>query len=303
MENLSIFILCHNRSTDAKAAIQSVLNQKNTAFSLTISDNSSNDEVECMVKIEFPDACYIRRRPMLQVLEHFNQCIDEVKSSYFCLFHDDDVMNQDFFAEVTTCLHSHPNAIAFGCNANIEYFGKLQPQSSFLSFRQIEMISSSRDLAVRYFSRSQSGIAPFPGYVYKREAVGDLRFHPEGGKYSDVTWLLNLASKGPILWINKPLMTYRLHESNDGGIESRRDRLRFLGYLKKNLPELGRDILRDYRYSFIYKTVLNNCNAEYSKRKRLASAFLRKYRWMRYSRFDTYKALIMRTFVNWMAKK
>lgn len=302
MEHLSIFILCHNRPDDARQAIRSVLAQSDKAFSLTVSDNSSNDDVRRMVQNEYPDVHYVRRVPMLPALEHFNRCIDEVQGGYFCLFHDDDIMGPDFVAELGSYLHSHPGMIAFGCNAHIESFGKLPQKPSFLSFRKTETISSPRDLAARYFSRAQSGIAPFPAYVYNKERIGQIRFDPEGGKYADVTWLLNLSMKGPILWINKPLMTYRIHASNDGATESRRDRLRFLAFIKKNHALLGSAILQDYRCSFIYKTVMKSPDLSHPMRRRVADAFVKHYRWARYLRLDTYLALTRRALTKWLAK-
>ena len=297
MEKLSIYILCHNRPEDARQAVRSVLAQRDGDFTLTVSDNSSNDDVQRMMKTDFPEVLYVRRVPMLPALAHFNRCIDEAPDGYFCLFHDDDLMGPDFVAEVHASLQALPTTIALGCNAHIESFGQLQKKPSFLSSRNIETISSARDLAARYFSRAQSGIAPFPSYVYHKPQLGQLRFKLDGGKYSDVTWLLNLAMKGHIRWISKPLMTYRIHTSNDGATESRRDRLRFLAFIKKNRTMLGSEVLQDYRCSFIYKTFLKSADLSHPSRNRLAQAFVQHYRWARYARFDTYEALFKRALV------
>lgn len=303
MESLTIYILCHNRPDDARQAILSILRQTDEGFTLVVSDNSSNDEVEHLVKNEFPDINYVRRSPMLKPHEHFRRCIVEAKDDYFCLFHDDDVMSPDFVSEMKKHMHAFPDAIAIGCNANIESFGKLESHPSFRSFRKFELITSPRQLAMRYFSRSQSGIAPFPGYVYNRKIVENQKLPHEGGKYADVTWLLNLAKKGGIIWVNKPLMTYRLHASNDGNTESRRDRLSFLGYLKQNKSTLGNGILQDYRCSFIYKKVLITNDGLHLKRRSVATSFIRKYRWSRYARFASYRALAKRALVKWMTRK
>ncbi|MDI1246507.1 MAG: glycosyltransferase family A protein [Rhodoferax sp.] len=301
MEILSLFILCHNRPDDARLAIRSVLAQSDKAFSLTVSDNSSNDEVQCMIQNEYPDVHYVRRLPMLPALEHFNRCIDEVQTGYFCLFHDDDLMGADFVAGFSEYLQKFPEMIAYACNAHIESFGKLQQKLSFLSCRNTETISSPRVLAARYFSRAQLGIAPFPAYVYSKERIGKLRFEPDGGKYADVTWLLGLSMKGPVLWISRPLMTYRIHASNDGATESRRDRLRFLAFIKKNHALLGNAILQDYRCSFVYKTILKSPDRSHPIRRRIAKAFVKHYRWARYARLETYQALAKRVLVKWLA--
>jgi glycosyltransferase involved in cell wall biosynthesis len=302
MKALTIYILCHNRPDDARQAILSVLKQDDPAFTLIVSDNSSNDEVGHMVKSEFPDISYLRRLPMLPALEHFNRCIEEAQSDYFCLFHDDDLMSPDFVRVMNKSIHDYPSAIAFGCNANIESFGKLKLRPSFRSFRSHELIATQRDLAMRYFSRAQSGIAPFPGYVYNRRQIAERRIPADGGKYADVTWLLSLVSTGQIVWINKPLMTYRMHASNDGNVESMRDRLRFLRYLKQNRIQIGNGVLQDYRCSFIYKTISKTDDNFHLKRRKAAISFLNTYRWSRYARLDTYRLLFNRALIKLKTK-
>lgn len=302
MKTLTIYILCHNRPVDARQAILSVIRQDDQAFTLIVSDNSSNDEVEHMVKSEFPKISYIRRVPMLPALDHFNRCIEDAQSDYFCLFHDDDLMSPDFVSAMKKDMRDYPSAIAFGCNANIESFGKLGRRPSFRSFRSHELIASPRDLAMRYFSRAQSGIAPFPSYVYNRHKVGAQRIPVDGGKYADVTWLLNLAKTGQIVWINQSLMTYRMHASNDGNVESLRDRLRFLRYLKKNRLQIGDSVLQDYRCSFIYKRISKFEDVLRLNRRKVANSFLKNYRWSRYARLDTTMALVNRALIKLKTK-
>lgn len=302
MKTLTIYILCHNRPDSAREAIQSVIDQTSWTFTLTVSDNSSNDDVERMVKSEFPDIHYIRRTPMLRVSLHFNRCIEEANTDYFCLFHDDDIMSPNYVESMMQCAHINPSAIAIGCNANNEKFGKLEPRTSFRSFRKYELVGSPRNLAMRYFSRAQSGFAPFPGYIYNRHLVGDLRLPVDGGKYADVTWLLCLSMKAPIVWINSPLMIYRMHESNDSNLESLRDRLKLLGFLKQNGEIFGEGLLKDYRCSFIYKKILKMQFKGHAARHGMAVSFLNNYRWSRYARPDFYKALAVRVLVKWMAE-
>lgn len=294
MSSLGIFILCHNRPDDARRAIRSALTQTDLDYQLIISDNSTDDLVESLVHEEFSSLHYVRRRPGLAALEHFNRCLEEATNSHVCLFHDDDLLAPDFVKQVKATMSLYPDAIAIGCNAQIEVLGKLQPKLSFLSLNHHEVIASPSDLARRYFGRHQSGIAPFPGYVYQRRRLGDTRFAPSEGKYSDVTWLLRLAAQGQIVWIRHPLMTYRIHGNNDGLQESRRDRLRFLAYLKRHQVSLGADLLDDYRCSFIYKPIVQTQQTKHVRQRHVAIRFLRFYSWRRYLRASTYRSALQR---------
>ncbi len=300
MNLLKIFILCHNRPEDARQAIASVLAQTDQDFTLTVSDNSSNDKVEQMVKEHFPRVNYIRRRPTLPALAHMNLCIDEAhKSDYFCLFHDDDLMGCTYVQAIKRAAQTHPHAVVLGCNAWTESAGVLQARPFFSDRRAYEHVRDARDLAYRYFGRGQSGIAPFPGYVYRTQGVGATRMKADGGKYADATWLFALAERGEIVWLREPLMTYRLHGGNDGLKESRQDRLRTMAYLKQNQQSWGPGLLADYRCSFIYKPMLRPGGRSTPARARLAGAFLRRYRWARYLRLDTYQSLLRRALVKW----
>lgn len=296
---LTIYILCYNRPDFARESIQSVLAQTNQKFKLIISDHSSNDEVMDMVRNNFSDIRYIRRPKELKHLEHFNICIDEVETEYYCLFHDDDIMDPLFVHSMIECIRAYPDTAAYACNSYIETSGKVEPRLSFLSKRRYEAIDSPRNLAERYFSRNQSGIAPNPSYVYSRRLAGDQRFIVDGGKYADVSLLLDILLQGPIIWLNVPLMTYRMHGNNLGSVESLPDRLRFLGYLKKHRQIFGEDLLLDYRCSFIYKKILKNGKYLSSKRYRLAKKLLSTYGFERYTRFSTYRVLIIRLLNKW----
>jgi len=298
MHTLTIYILCHNRPDFAEQAIQSAINQSMHTFKLIVSDNSSNDEVERMVKRKFPSIRYVRRLPMLEPLEHFNRCMDEVETKYFCLFHDDDILGTNYVEELFRCIDKYPGAIAYGCNARIEKADRLEEGTSFRSLHRYVHINGSRNLAQRYFARGRTGIAPFPGYIYDRNLVDSLRFAADGGKYADVTWLLRLAMKAPMVWVRAPLMIYRIHESNDSNAESKRDRLKILGFLKRNEKIFGMLLLSDYRF-FIYKKLMGTTDNLHFNRRRLASAFMRNQRILRYLRPDYYWSMLVRALAKW----
>lgn len=295
---ITVFILCHNRPTDAQKTIASVLRQTHPPASLIISDNSSHDAVEQMVKENFPEIQYIRRPRGLNAFDHFNLCMTEVKTDYFCLFHDDDLMHENFLEALVSAALAFPQAIAIGCNAQIQNVHAQIENFSFKSSNLYDEISSPMDLARRYFSRNQSGIAPFPGYIYKRRLTENVNFNRSGGKYGDVTWLISLAQLAPIVWINQPLMTYRLHGENDGLVESRRDRLKLLAFLKSHKEILTQDLLNDFRISFIYKPILEK-KSNHSNRTKLAHLFLKNYRLKRYFKSATYKDLLKRARIKW----
>lgn len=291
---LDIFLLCHNRPESAKAAIESILAQGDEGLRLIVSDNSSDGRVAEMLATGFPDVRIVQRGG-LPALAHFNACIAEATADYFCLFHDDDLMGPDFVAEMRRAGLRYPDAVALGANAWVVNLESGARTRSFRAFGQYQVIASARDLFRRYFGRHQTGIAPFPGYVYRTAVAGRERIPEAGGKYADVTWLLRLASLGRVVWCNAPLMDYHLHGGNDGLQESRRDRLRFLGFIKRcpacaNAADLG-----DYRY-FLYKKLVSSSDGNPARAARMRR-FLRGQRARRRLRLGDLGAMLRKTLL------
>lgn len=302
MSVFSLFVLSHDRPDFLRQTLHSIMEQTDRDFELVVSDNSSNDEVEQMMRAEFPHVEYRRRTPMLFHIAHFNRCIEEAQGDYFCLFHDDDLMHPGFVGQMKAAMDADPRLVACGSNALIETMGKIEKRTSFRALGKLEHIGSARDLARRYFARAQSGIAPFPSYVYRRGAVGELRLDVDGGKYTDVAWLLRLAMKGPIAWLNEPLLTYRIHGGNDGKVESPRDRLRFMAFLKRYPEQFGKALLADYRHSFIYKPLRKN-EAATPARRATARRFLSRHGWSRYADPLLYRSLVKRFLIKKLVEK
>ena len=291
---LTIFVLCHNRPDYARCAINSALQQTNRSFRLIISDNSSNDELYRLISTEFPSLEIRRRIPSTPSPDHFNKCISEADSEYFCLFHDDDLMEPGYVDAMLQTIERHPSSVAYACNAEIINEENIPTGECFDSGDTDVIIENPRALAGRYFSRFPNGIAPFPTYFFRTDVVKRIPIdHQTGGKYSDVTWLLEISKRGSFVWNPAKLIRYRIHSTNDGGLESTRDRLRLLGYLKTNILFVGRAIINDYRF-FLYKKLgkAGGANRKLSaKFAKIIRRYLFLYRLKRFVQYKTYAFL------------
>lgn len=297
--SLQLFVLCRNRPDFARQAIQSAARQTVNRFELVISDNSTDNSVESLVRSEFPRLEYRRRTNNLSVFDHLNQCLNEATADYVCLFHDDDLLSPRYTECIVDAIGQFPDAAAIGTNAWIVEDGR-PPQLSFKTMGKTHFVRDSRQLAEHYFSRHQPGIAPFPGYVYSKARIGVLRFDPAGGKYSDVSWLLRVAETGGIVWIVEPLMTTRMHSSNDSRQESIGDRLKLFAFFKKHVSTLGRGLIEDFRF-FLYKKILEldrkSLLALSSSRRRTIQGYVTRYRCLRFSRLDHHRFLLQKAKV------
>jgi hypothetical protein len=184
-----------------------------------------------------------------------------------------------------------PHAVAYSCNAQIIDDEGLPRGTSFESGNAHLLIESPRALAGRYFSRFPNGIAPFPAYIYRSAIVKNIPInHQTGGKYSDVAWLLEISKCGLVAWNSEKLIRYRIHATNDGGFESLRDRLRLLGYLKRNSSFVGLGIINDFRF-FLYKKLHRSglVGRQFpDKYENFFYRYLRAYRLRRFIKPETY---------------
>jgi hypothetical protein len=271
------------------------MSQTDRRFRLVVSDNSSTNELLDLIS-PCEDLLYIKRPKVLSSIDHGNVCLSEIRTEYFTFFHDDDLMLPNYVADFWKAKSLFPAAVAFGANALVERHGKFTGLS-FKSMRPYIGPITPDNLLRRYFSHNQSGIAPLPSYIYKKEALQSLRFDVSGGKYSDVQWLSSWAARGLMIWIANPMMIYRLHDSNDSRFESRYDRLRFLAYLKSSSNRFSPEILEDYRF-FLYKKLLPSLKTnEHGKVHRLLFKFIFAHRYQRLCRLSFYQALINKALI------
>jgi glycosyltransferase involved in cell wall biosynthesis len=307
LNTLSIILLTHNRPYQAYEAIQSILAQSDSRFRLIVSDNSSDDQLKKLIQddlIAIPSSKfrYLKRPQVYNVVDHGNLCLSEVDADYFCLFHDDDLMLPNFVANFWSALRDQPNLASCGMNAFIEKKGEVN-KLFFQHYRRYIGPISPKGLVEKYFARHQLGIAPYPSYIYKKSAMNGMCFKANDGKYGDVIWLLEMATRGEMVWVSSPSMIYRLHDGNDSLSESRKDRLKFLAYLKKNKKNLGLKILTDYRF-FLYKKNLPELLLlkQYNLRTKLLTSYVQNYRITRWLRLDQHLQLVRKFLIRQLIK-
>jgi hypothetical protein len=231
---LQIWVLTRNRVNFLKETIESLINQKTIyPYQIVISDNSTDSDTESFVQLEYPELTYIRRNPTLESKEHFKKVFIESDCDFLVMFHDDDVLKENYIQEMYGLLIQNKKLAAVGCNSDLIANKTYLLKDTFLNHKGQELIfSSGRQLATFYFdySKTESSV-PFPGYMYRKSFVKLEDFEIKyGGKYADVLLLMSVANRAPILFTRKVLMSYRMHSGNDSAQHSICDRLSLLRY-------------------------------------------------------------------------
>lgn len=102
---VSIGIPTYNRAKgNLLKVIERALGQTWGNVEVIVSDNCSSDETpELVGAIEDPRLRYVRQETNIGPNNNFNYCLNQAKGEYFLLFHDDDMIEEDF---VNACMSS-----------------------------------------------------------------------------------------------------------------------------------------------------------------------------------------------------
>ena len=261
---VQLFIVSRDRRDFCREAVASAMAQRYHRCEVIVSDNSSGEDVSKMLAEEFPQVTVIRRQPNLTALDHFNHLIEESQAPLMVMFHDDDVLEPDYAERMVEFFCQHPDVAAVGCNAHIIRGIQRTQEISMGSFKGIQLLKNPCDLLDPYLTLSLTDPAPFPGYMYRTAFIKGLKLDSrQGGKHSDVSFLLGVLTRGPILWTADCLFNYRIHDTNDSRKESIPDRLKWLRHIQK-VTGMGRRSKAIIDYKFIYwrRWILQNSDLE-----------------------------------------
>ena len=213
---LTICISCYNRPSFAKEAIESAIKQQDTEFMLLISDNSTSDAVDELVKKNFPNISYIRRSPSVKASDHANLILSESSSDYVAIIHDDDELEPDYVSEMKALIVNNPGRVCYGSNAVvINEEGKEVAKNFFFSNENILKIDSHLYLLRRWFGYRSKLVSPFPSYVYNKNLMPGFFDNDKYGQYSDYMSIDRALKNGDIIWLNKSIYKYRVHKNQD----------------------------------------------------------------------------------------
>ena len=168
---LDIYILCRDRVEYLKECLESVLITGNHKARIVISDNSIRDDVEKFIQDHFKEVEYVRRVPALDVLEHHNLILSETNAEYLVMFHDDDLMAENYVERMLNFIEADKSLAAIGCNAKI-IKGEIRTKKNFIKDSIGEItFNNVYGFLIHYLKISTYGPAPFPSYIYRMSKV------------------------------------------------------------------------------------------------------------------------------------
>lgn len=103
---VSIGIPTYNRADrNLSKVIERALGQTYPNLEVIVSDNCSSDHTPALVGgIADPRLRYFRQQSNIGPINNFNFCLNKAKGKYFLLFHDDDMIDEDFIESCIAAL-------------------------------------------------------------------------------------------------------------------------------------------------------------------------------------------------------
>jgi hypothetical protein len=255
-QNLKVVILAHNRPDYLIESVQSVVEAsrflpKEIEFLIEVSDNSDNDKCFNAISGKFKEVNIVSRIPVLSPISHFKNVISEADADFLVIFHDDDIMENNFLVNLYNLI-VHDNSIA-AVAGNAYYMRSNRiTKSTFLDKKlNFTAIDTLDHLVNCYFRYDKQRIAPFPSYMYRVDLLKQVNLdNIDIGKHGDVALLIEVLNFGKILWTHEIIMNYRLHGNNDSGVFSFFDNLTLYNYLKYDKKTTNSVALKNHHFQF-----------------------------------------------------
>lgn len=225
----SIVMSVYNKAPFLRAAIDSVLAQTFTDFEFIIRDNCSTDDSAAIVEsYADPRIRFSRNSRNLGPVVSVNLCIEQAQGSLVAFAHGDDLWEPDFLETSFRMLERFPEAMVSHSlahnldaegNLTVREVDPLQPETS---------LSSGEEMVRRLL---KSSCINMPTAVVRRAVMRflDVRF-----VYS-CDWVLwaDIAGDGnAFLFINRPLIRYRVTATSETFVGMRSGEIVFEDYLK-----------------------------------------------------------------------
>lgn len=222
---VSIGLPVYDGARYLREAIEDFLRQTYTDFELIVSDNASTDETQAIIReasVRDERIRYVRNETNIGALPNSNQTFELAQGRYFCLAAHDDRHAPTFLETLVATLEENPDAVlAYSQCMLIDQAGEplqavpeqglhIMPDGRAVDYDQRLERPLPNDVAKRYHAVLQSNDvnAPMHG-LFRRSALERVGGHQIHG--SDRLIVAHAALLGSLVFVDKPLFSYRIH--------------------------------------------------------------------------------------------
>ena len=217
MNKLTIAVLTFNRANYLVKMLDSILKQTYKDFNVIIYDNCSSDNTSQIVQPFLNDKRFSYHRHNAPVY-NINYALNNCKTEYLTIAHDDDIMNPDMIKEQISILELHDDVSMVCTNINyIDTNGNIT-RSSIIRHASVNnsYIVKGREYINVLLKKNNFVICPTVMFRMKVIKENNLQFRQEIGGTADLFFWFELNQLNyNFYFINKNLYNYRIHEGQD----------------------------------------------------------------------------------------
>ncbi len=258
---VTIFLLSSNREKYIKQAVDSILRQTFSSFCLVILDNNSSDSTKSIIEKYDDDRIFFIQKESPFPGANFQFAFSICNTQYMTVFHDDDVINEQYLSIMLNVINSDDNIVLLSPSANIiNEVGEITRKPENIAGRY------EGDLYLKHFITKERKMARlwFPANMYRtsfyrKEMFED--FYSAGPCRDQYLTFQSERYGGVIKVISDRLINYRIHSNQDSSINAGRMELQLFNFLMNDEYYSSKIIKYNKLYRYIasaYKAVAIN---------------------------------------------
>lgn len=226
---VSICVPCYNNADEVERLLESIYSQEFTDFEVNLSDDSTDDKTEQLVKDRFPAVCYRHNQKPFGHIFNWNEAIKMANGTYIkIMFSDDWFTDSTSLGAFVKLLDNNPEALlAFSGSRQVLHDGRFYDRHADAEF--IDRLKSDYRML---FLGNQIGA---PSAVMYRRGSALTLFDEQSNWASDMFLYFDILKKCPAFaYTTKPLVSIGVHENQ----------------YTESFSEKDMRIYNDYRYMY-----------------------------------------------------
>jgi GT2 family glycosyltransferase len=210
---ITVVIPTYQRSSLLRRAILSALKQSYANIVVLVCDNASNDDTEAVVthmSNADPRIVYIKHNENIGSYRNFNSGLAALKTKYFCLLSDDDLLAPDFIKNALAAFAKYPNAAAVAMpTASVDENEQILELPQQVS--NVRLYPAGEGISANLASQLPN---KWSGYLIDQRVfreIGGLDL--EAGPYADAGYIWHILARYPVVANPGLAAIYMVHQA------------------------------------------------------------------------------------------
>jgi len=220
---VSILIPTYNRATYISSALDSALAQTYPNLEIIVHDDASSDNTkEVLSGYHDPRLRVIRTEDNHGMIGGWNYIVKKARGEYIKFLASDDLLEPTCVAELVSSALAHPNSAIITCQRKfINEHGRVVKQMGFANKSVVvDGIQHARWILT---TLRENKIGEPTAVLYPRKLAGLPAgagakagvYDPQFSQFADFEYWIRLLQFGELVYVHKPLCSFRVHEGSN----------------------------------------------------------------------------------------